>query len=116
MSTEWDAILPKGDFGHPVSFASTPNTSVQGVSVAVQAGVCSVAPDGKGGAEIIDSGPVSADSARPFFIPLKREYFEGFAARTKTVEFRPFGPRWNFGTCQLGRRDWLDSELQDSRK
>lgn len=104
MSTEFDSILPKGDFSHPVNITSTPHASVQRVSVAVQAGECSVAPGHQDGADIVGPRLVSAGSARPLFIPLKREYYDCFAARTKNVEFRPFGPRWNFGTCQIGRR------------
>ena len=40
---------------------------------------------------------------KPIFIPLKREYFEAFATRTKREEFRPEGPRWNARTCVPGR-------------
>lgn len=40
---------------------------------------------------------------KPMFIPLKREYFEAFAAGTKREEFRPEGPRWNARTCPVGR-------------
>lgn len=94
MSTEWDAILPKGDFGHPVSFASTPNTSVQGVSVAVQAGVCSVAPDGKGGAEIVDFGPVSADSApSPSYGSIVRDFWRSATGKKLDRDENP-GDVW----------------------
>jgi hypothetical protein len=47
---------------------------------------------------------VSGALVRPLFIPLKREYFDRFSRRDKTVEFRPYGPRWNERTCALGRR------------
>lgn len=40
---------------------------------------------------------------RPLFIPLKREYFRAFENRTKTVEYRLYGPRWNERTCRTGR-------------
>lgn len=40
---------------------------------------------------------------KPLFIPLKRTYYEQFAAGTKTEEFRPEGPRWNAKTCFVGR-------------
>lgn len=40
---------------------------------------------------------------KPLFIPLKTEYFEAFAAGTKTEEFRLFGKRWNFGTVEPGQ-------------
>lgn len=40
---------------------------------------------------------------KPLFIPLKTEYFEAFRAGTKTVEYRPYGTRWNEGTCPPGR-------------
>lgn len=39
----------------------------------------------------------------PLFIPLKTEYFEAFKSGTKTVEYRPYGPRWNENTCPIGR-------------
>lgn len=39
----------------------------------------------------------------PLFVPLKREFFEAFAAGTKTREFRKYGPRWNERTCRRGR-------------
>jgi hypothetical protein len=41
--------------------------------------------------------------SKPLFIPLKREYFEAFAANKKTVEIRKYGPRWNERTCFQGR-------------
>lgn len=40
---------------------------------------------------------------KPLFIPLKGEYFDQFASGEKTVEYRPYGPRWNAGTCPIGR-------------
>lgn len=43
-------------------------------------------------------------SAKPLFIPLKREYFEAFRAGEKSTEYRPWGPRWNDKTCPVGRR------------
>lgn len=42
--------------------------------------------------------------SKPLFIPLKREYFEAFERGEKHVEYRPFGPRWNRRTCEIGRR------------
>jgi hypothetical protein len=41
--------------------------------------------------------------SKPLFIPLKKEFFEEFRAGTKTIEYRKFGPRWNFNTCKVGR-------------
>jgi len=41
--------------------------------------------------------------AKPLFIPLKREWFEAFRDGRKTIEYRPFGPRWNERTCLVGR-------------
>jgi len=41
---------------------------------------------------------------KPLFIPLKREYYEQFAAGTKTKELRKYGPRWNEKHCYPGRR------------
>lgn len=38
------------------------------------------------------------------FIPLKTEYFEAFKSGRKTVEYRPYGPRWNEKTCYVGRK------------
>lgn len=40
---------------------------------------------------------------KPLFIPLKTEYFEGFADGSKTNELRRYGARWNEKTCQIGR-------------
>lgn len=40
---------------------------------------------------------------KPLFIPLKREFYEAFKAGVKVTEYRRFGPRWNAGTCWLGR-------------
>ncbi len=40
---------------------------------------------------------------KPLFIPLKREWFEKFKDGSKTVEYRPLGPRWNPGTCTKNR-------------
>ena len=39
----------------------------------------------------------------PLFIPLRREWFEAFAAGTKTQEWRRYGPGWNERTCLIGR-------------
>ena len=38
------------------------------------------------------------------FIPLRREWFEAFESGDKTIEYRPYGPRWNERTCRVGRR------------
>ena len=62
MSTEFDSILPKGDFSHPVNITSTPHASVQRVSLAVQRGMSPEAPEHSGCPEIVDPSPVSADS------------------------------------------------------
>jgi len=40
---------------------------------------------------------------KPLFIPLKREYFEAFAAGTKDTEYRRYSERWNERTCRIGR-------------
>lgn len=37
------------------------------------------------------------------FVPLRREFFEAFAAGQKDTEYRPYGPRWNERTCPPGR-------------
>lgn len=42
-------------------------------------------------------------SVKPLFIPLKREWFEAFAAGEKFHEIRPYGARWNERTCTIGR-------------
>ncbi len=44
------------------------------------------------------------NSVKPLFIPLKTEYFFAFASGLKTVEYRPYGPRWNERTCTVGRK------------
>lgn len=41
--------------------------------------------------------------SKPLFIPLKRDYFEAFERGEKREEYRPFGPRWNRRTCEIGR-------------
>lgn len=48
------------------------------------------------------SRPHSA-SLPALFIPLKTEFFLAFERGEKTVEFRPYGPRWNARTCAVGR-------------
>ena len=40
---------------------------------------------------------------KPLFIPLKIEFFEAFESGTKDTEYRIYGPRWNEGTCVVGR-------------
>lgn len=40
---------------------------------------------------------------KPLFIPLKREFYLAFQNGSKTEELRPEGPRWNPGTCVVGR-------------
>lgn len=39
----------------------------------------------------------------PLFIPLRGEYYDAFAAGTKTEEFRRAGRGWNATTCAIGR-------------
>jgi hypothetical protein len=39
----------------------------------------------------------------PLFIPLTGHWFDVFASGAKTVEYRPYGARWNERTCALGR-------------
>lgn len=40
---------------------------------------------------------------KPLFIPLKSLYYDAFASGLKTVEYRPYGARWNERTCPIGR-------------
>jgi len=40
---------------------------------------------------------------KPLFIPLKTEYYLDFKDGIKTEELRLYGPRWNEGTCIVGR-------------
>lgn len=40
---------------------------------------------------------------KPLFIPLRRQFYEGFRDRSKTWEYRVYGPRWNEKTCPPGR-------------
>lgn len=40
---------------------------------------------------------------KALFIPLKAQHFDAFASGDKTTEFRLYGPRWNEGTCRVGR-------------
>lgn len=41
---------------------------------------------------------------KPLFIPLKTMWFRAFESRTKEVEYRAYGPRWNERTCFIGRK------------
>jgi hypothetical protein len=43
-------------------------------------------------------------SHKPLFVPLNAEFFDAFAAGTKTEELRRYGARWNERTCPVGRR------------
>lgn len=40
---------------------------------------------------------------KPLFIPLNTEYYNAFKTGIKTEELRIYGPRWNEGTCTVGR-------------
>lgn len=40
---------------------------------------------------------------KPLFIPLRTQWFREFEAGTKDTEYRAYGPRWNEGTCRVGR-------------
>lgn len=40
---------------------------------------------------------------RPLFIPLNGCYFDAFAAGTKRIEWRVYGPRWNRQVAYRGR-------------
>lgn len=40
---------------------------------------------------------------KPLFVPLAARWFEAFASGAKTEEYRPYGPRWNERTCEVGR-------------
>ncbi len=41
--------------------------------------------------------------SKPLFIPLSTEYYRLFESGDKTHELRKYGPRWNEGTCWVGR-------------
>lgn len=41
---------------------------------------------------------------KPLFIPLKKEFFEKFEDGSKSMEYRPYGARWNEKVCRVGRR------------
>jgi hypothetical protein len=45
----------------------------------------------------------SAQKVKPLFLLLKRKYWEQFAAGTKTVEWRPYGARFNERVLRPGR-------------
>jgi len=57
-----------------------------------------------------------ASAGRPLFIPLCAKWFEAFERGDKTEEFRPWGPRWNIGTCMPGRRVTLSCGYGKSRR
>ena len=40
---------------------------------------------------------------KPLFIPLMKEYYQAFERGDKEIEFRLYGKRWNWKTCQVGR-------------
>lgn len=40
---------------------------------------------------------------KPLFIPLSTKYFDAFVSGEKREELRRYGPRWNEGTCKVGR-------------
>jgi hypothetical protein len=40
---------------------------------------------------------------KPLFIPLRREWFDAFAAGIKTEEWRRHDARWNERTCAIGQ-------------
>jgi hypothetical protein len=40
---------------------------------------------------------------KALFIPLKARFYWDFVAGLKDTEYRPYGPRWNEGTCKIGR-------------
>lgn len=45
-----------------------------------------------------------SDTPTPaLFIPLKAEFYDAFAAGSKTEELRRYGPRWNERVCRIGR-------------
>lgn len=56
------------------------------------------------------------DTAKPLFIPLNGEFFDAFAAGTKNTEYRLYGPRWNEGTCPIGRRVVLSRGYGKARR
>lgn len=41
---------------------------------------------------------------RPLFIPLRSKWFAQIYSGEKRHEYRAYGPRWNEGTCRVGRR------------
>lgn len=53
---------------------------------------------------------------KPLFIPLRAEFFDAFAAGTKTTEYRRRGPRWNAETCRIGRRVVLSRGYGSARR
>lgn len=52
---------------------------------------------------------------RPVFIPLKRRFFEAFAAGEKRTEFRLLGARWNERVCAPGRAVTLSCGYSGAR-
>jgi hypothetical protein len=53
---------------------------------------------------------------RPLFVPLRREFFDAFAAGTKREEWRKLGPGWNAHTCRIGRPVTLALGYRGSRR
>jgi hypothetical protein len=52
---------------------------------------------------------------KPLFVALRSKYFEAFAAGTKTIEYRRYGPRWNERTARIGRRVVLSNGYSGAR-
>lgn len=53
---------------------------------------------------------------KPLFIPLKAEYFDAFERGEKDTEYRRRGPRWNEGTCPIGRPVILSRGYRKDRR
>lgn len=64
----------------------------------------------------IDYRKTIPPAEKPVFIPLRREWYELFARRAKTSEYRPYGPRWNEKTCRIGRRVTLSLGYGKARR
>ena len=53
---------------------------------------------------------------KPLFIPLKAEFYDAFEAHLKEFEYRLAGPRWNAGTCIIGRLVVLSCGYSGARR
>jgi hypothetical protein len=58
---------------------------------------------------------MTPEEMKPLFIPLKTQWFRAFESGAKTIEYRPYGPRWNEKTLHAGRRATISHGYRGER-